>query len=137
MGEQYSPALGHLHVFRQHVLQPHDSVRNTRVGATGRSVVSGIKLPSLYCQPQSVGHKLFPIHCCISFSRVLHTRYCHMRPHDVALSVTMVRSSGEQGSSSSRQQRRWAIVCGSPQSQLTDCVLSIYHISSSLSWHGQ
>ena len=27
---------------------------------------------------------------------------------------------GEQDSSSSRQQRRWAIVCGSPQSHLTD-----------------
>ena len=38
--------------------------------------------------------------------------------------VPEVRSSWEQGSSSCRQQRRWAIVCGSPQSQLTECVLS-------------
>ena len=28
---------------------------------------------------------------------------------------------------SSQQQRRWTIVCGSPQSQLTDCVLSSPH----------
>ena len=35
---------------------------STREGATGRSVVSGTKIPSLYCQPQSVGHKYFPIH---------------------------------------------------------------------------
>ena len=30
----------------------------------------------------------------------LHTRCCHIRAHVFALSVTMVRSSGEQGSSS-------------------------------------
>ena len=134
MGDQYNPALGHPHVFRQPVLQPHYTIRNTRVVATGRSVVSGTKLSSLYCQPQSVGHKLFTLHCCTS---LLSCPSHKVLPHAVALSMTMVRSSGEQGSSSSRQQRRWAIVCGSPQSQLTECVLSMYPISSSLSWHGQ
>ena len=122
MGEQYNPVLRHPRVFRQPVLQPHDTIRNTLVGASGRSVLSGTKLPSLYCQPQSVGHKSI---VALLFSRVLHTRCYHIRAHAVALSVTMVRSSGEQGSSSSRQHRRWAIVCGSPQSQLTDCVLSM------------
>ena len=38
------------------------------------------------------------------------------RPHDPPL---MVRYFGEQGSSSSRQQRRCVIVCGSPQAQLS------------------
>ena len=104
MGEQYNPAFGHPHVFRQHVLQPHDTIRNSRVGVTGRSVVSGTKLSSLYCQPHSLGHKLLPFHCCL-FSLVLHTMCCHIRAHAVALSVMMVRSSGEQGSSNSWQQR--------------------------------
>ena len=104
LGEQYNPTFGHLHVFRQHVLQPHDTIRNTRVGDTGRSVVSGTKLSPLYCQTQSVRHTLFQFHCC-PFSLVLHTRCCQMRKHAVALSMTMVRSSGEQGSSSSWQQR--------------------------------
>ena len=72
-----------------------DTICNTRVGATGRSVVRGTKLSSLYCQSQSVLHKLFPLHCCL-FSRVVHTRCCHIGAHAVALSVTMVRSSGEQ-----------------------------------------
>ena len=131
MGEQYNPAFGHPHVFRQPVVQPHDTIRNTRVGATGRSVVtlvSGTKLSSLYCQPQSVGHKLFPTHCC-NFLLSCPSHKVLPPPgiiyYVVALSVALVRSSGEQGSSSSRQQRRWAIVCGSPQSQLTDCVLSM------------
>ena len=62
---------------------------------------------------------------CRFFSRVLHTICCHIRAHAFVSSVTMVRFSDEQGSSSSRQQRRWAIDCGSPQSQLTECVLSM------------
>ena len=36
------------------------------------------------------------------------------------LCVTVARSSAVQASSSRRQERRWAIVCGSPQSQSTD-----------------
>ena len=67
MCEQYNPAIGHPHVFRQPVLQPHDTIRNARVGATSRYVVCVTKLSSLYFQPQSVGHNLFPIHCCTSF----------------------------------------------------------------------
>ena len=60
------------------------------------------------------------------FFRVLHTRCCHIRAHAFALCVTMVSYSGEQGSSSSRPHRRGGgILCGSPQSQLTDCVLSM------------
>ena len=61
------------------------------------------------------------------FSRVLHTICSHFRAHAFARSImTLMMSSGEQDSSSSRQQRRWATVCGSPQSQFTDCVLSMY-----------
>ena len=37
----------------------------------------------------------------IVFSRVLHTRCCHIQAHAFPLSVTMRRSSEEQGSSSS------------------------------------
>ena len=55
----------------------------------------------------------------LPFSRVLHTKCCHIRARACVLSVTMVRSSEDQGSSRSRQQRRWASVCVSPQSQLT------------------
>ena len=67
-------------------------------------IVSGTKLSSLYFQPQSIRHNLFPFHSCL-FSRVLHTRCCHIRAHAVALWVTIVTSSGEQRSSSSWQQR--------------------------------
>ena len=63
--------------------------------------------------------------CLFFFSRVLHTRCCHLRAHAAALSVMVMRFSGEQGSSSSRQQRRWAIVFSLPQSQLTVCMLSM------------
>ena len=42
------------------------------------------------------------------------------RAHAFARSVTVARSSAVQASSSRRQERRWAIVCGSPQSQSTD-----------------
>ena len=43
-----------------------------------------------------------------------------MRVNAFARSVTVVRSSAVQASSSRRQERMWAIVCGSPQSQSTD-----------------
>ena len=54
------------------------------------------------------------------FFRVLHTIFSHLRAHAFALAVTVARSSAVQASSSRRQERRWAIVCGSPQSQSTD-----------------
>ena len=60
------------------------------------------------------------------FFRVLHTMCCHLRAHAFARSVTVSRSSAVQASSSSRQQRRWAIVCSSPQLQFKDWVSSIY-----------
>ena len=64
---------------------------------------------------------LFQTLKCISFFfRVLHTMFSHLRAHAFALSVTVARSSAMQASSSRRQERRWAIVCGSPQSQSTD-----------------
>ena len=56
----------------------------------------------------------------VFFFRVLHTMFSHLRAHAFALSVTVARSSAVQASSSRRQERRWAIVCGSPQSQSTD-----------------
>ena len=46
--------------------------------------------------------------------------FSHLRAHAVARSVTVARSSAVQASSSRRQERRWAIVCGSPQSQSTN-----------------
>ena len=53
--------------------------------------------------------------------RVLHTIFPHLWAHAFARSVTVARSSAVQASSSSRwQERRWAIVCGSSQSQSTD-----------------
>ena len=58
--------------------------------------------------------------CALFFFRVLHTMFSHLRAHAFALSVTVARSSAVQASSSRRQERRWAIVCGSPQSQSTD-----------------
>ena len=54
------------------------------------------------------------------FFRVLHTIFSHLRAHAFARSLTVARSSSVQASSSRRQERRWAIVCGSPQSQSTD-----------------
>ena len=54
------------------------------------------------------------------FFRVLHTIYSHLRAHALARYVTVARSSVVQASSSRRQERRWAIVCRSPQSQSTD-----------------
>ena len=56
----------------------------------------------------------------VFFCRVLHTMFSHLRAHSFARSVTLARSSTVQASSSRRQERRWAIVCGSPQSQSTD-----------------
>ena len=56
----------------------------------------------------------------IFFCRVVHTMFSHLRAHAFARSVTVVRSSAVQALSSRRQERRWAIVCGSPQSQSTD-----------------
>ena len=53
------------------------------------------------------------------FFRVLHTMFSHLRAHAFALSVTVARPSAVQASSSRRQERRWAVVCGSPQSQST------------------
>ena len=57
---------------------------------------------------------------CIFFFRVLHTIFSHLRAHAFARPVTVARSSSIQASSSRRQERRRAIVCGSPQSQSTD-----------------
>ena len=54
-----------------------------------------------------------------------HT-FSHLRAHAIARSVTVARSSAVQSSSSRRQERRWAIVCGSPQSQSTDWASSRY-----------
>ena len=54
--------------------------------------------------------------CC----RILHTMFSYLQAHAFARSVTVARSSAVQASSSRRQERRWAIVCGSPQSQSTD-----------------
>ena len=56
----------------------------------------------------------------IFFFRVLRTIFSHLWAHAFARSVTVARSSAVQASSSRRQERRWAIVCGSPQSQSTD-----------------
>ena len=56
----------------------------------------------------------------VFFCRVLHTMFSHFQAHAFARSVTVARSSAVQASSSRRQERRWAIVCGSPQSQSTD-----------------
>ena len=53
-------------------------------------------------------------------SHKLHTMFSHLRAHAFALSVTVARSSAVQALSSRRQERRWAIVYGSPQSQSTD-----------------
>ena len=36
----------------------------THLGAPVQYAASGIKIPSLQCQPQSVGDKLFSVHCC-------------------------------------------------------------------------
>ena len=58
------------------------------------------------------------------FFRVLHTISSHLRVRAFAHSVTVARSSAVQASSSRRQERRWAIVCGSPQSQSTDLASS-------------
>ena len=72
-------------------------------------------------------------------SLVFHKTYCHFTSGPICLPSLMVMMSSEvQGSSSSRRQQRsrWAIVCGSPQSQLTDCCQS-RPTSSSLSLHGQ
>ena len=40
--------------------------------------------------------------------------FSHLRAHAIGRSVTEARSSVVQASSSRRQERRWAIVCGSP-----------------------
>ena len=56
----------------------------------------------------------------VFFFRVLHTMFSHFRAHAFAPSVTVARMLAVQASSSRRQERRWAIVCGSPQSQSTD-----------------
>ena len=58
--------------------------------------------------------------CEVLFCRVLHTLFSHFRAHAFACSVTVARSSAVQVSSSRRLERKWAIVCGFPQSQSTD-----------------
>ena len=60
----YNSAFRHPHIFRQRVLQQHDTIRSIHLGAPVRSAASGIKIPSLYFQPKSIGDKLFPIHTC-------------------------------------------------------------------------
>ena len=64
--------------------------------------------------------------CSVFFFRVLHTIFSHLRAHAFDRPVTVARSSAVQASSSRRQERRWAIVCGSPQSQSTDWASSRY-----------
>ena len=54
------------------------------------------------------------------FFRVLHKHFPRLRAHAIARYVTVARSSAVQASSSRRQDRRWVIACGSPQSQSTD-----------------
>ena len=49
-----------------------------------------------------------------------------MRAHAFSRSVTVARSSAVQASSGRRQESRWAIVCGSPQSQSTNWASSRY-----------
>ena len=49
--------------------------------------------------------------------RVIHPISSHLRAHALARSVTVARSSAVQASSSRWQERRWAIVCGPPQSR--------------------
>ena len=61
-----------------------------------------------------------PVGARVFFCRILHTMFSHLRAHAFARSVTVARSSAVQASFSRRQERRWAIVCGSPQSQSTD-----------------
>ena len=46
IGEQYNHAFRHPHVFRQHVLQSHDTIRSIPVGDTDRSGLNGLKIPS-------------------------------------------------------------------------------------------
>ena len=72
-------------------------------------------LPTLRETAPGTLHHLF-----FFFFRVLHTIFSHLRAHAFARSVIVARSSAVQASSSRRQERRWAIVCGSPQSQSTD-----------------
>ena len=55
MGEQYNPAFRHPHVFRRPVLQPQYTIRSTRVGATGRSVVSGTNIRPCTANPSQLG----------------------------------------------------------------------------------
>ena len=75
------------------------------------------------CKPtpnDRLGHDFFFL------CRVLHTIFSHLRAHAFARSVTVARSSAVRGLSSRRQERRWAIVCGSPQSQSTDWAAARY-----------
>ena len=55
-------------------------------------------------------------------SFVFYTQYnfSPLAAHAFACSVTVAKSSAVQASSSGRQERRWASVCGSSQSQSTD-----------------
>ena len=64
------------------------------------------------------------------FFRVLHTIFSHLRAHAFARSVTVARSSAMQASSIRRQERRWAIVCGSTQSLSTDC-MGVFEVAPS------
>ena len=47
IGERYSHAFRHPRVFN--IMQPQDTIRRSFVGTTDRSVVNGIKIPSLCC----------------------------------------------------------------------------------------
>ena len=71
------------------------------------------------------------------FFRVLHTLFSHLRAHATARSVTMARSSVVQASPSRRQERRWAIVCGSPSHNPPSGRHRDSPISASLFSHGQ
>ena len=60
------------------------------------------------------------------FCRVLHTIFSHLLAHAFARSFTVAWWSAVQASSSRRQERRYAIIYGSPQSQTTDWASSRY-----------
>ena len=71
MAVQSKPALRQEHFFPHPVLHPQETIRSMDFEATGLSVHMGMRTPSLQYQPQSVGSKERPNHCCT----VRYTRY--------------------------------------------------------------
>ena len=64
MAVQFKPDLRQEHFFPQPVLHPHEIIRSMDFDATGLSVYMGSSTPLEQCQPQSVGCKERPNHCC-------------------------------------------------------------------------